>query len=235
VKTVIVMPTYNEAENLPGIVAELLNLDIGDLSILIIDDNSPDGTGLIADGLASQYPGRVQVVHRPAKLGLGRAYVTGFRLALDCGADYIIEMDADFSHSPAYVPILLEMARDYDVVVGSRYVDGGGLDESWGRWRRILSWWGNYYARLVTGLNVRDTTAGFKCFRREALAQLDLDRIRSDGYAFQIEVAYACQRKGLRVCEIPIFFEERAIGTSKMSLPIVFEAIWRVWQIKFRY
>jgi len=234
-KTIIVMPTYNEADNLPGVVTELLNLDVNDLSVLIIDDNSPDGSGAIADTLANQYPGRVQVVHQPAKLGLGRAYITGFHLALDRGADYIIEMDADFSHSPSYVPTLLEMARDYDVVVGSRYVDGGGLDESWEHWRRFLSRWGNFYARRVTGLEVRDTTAGFKCFRREALGQLDLNRIRSDGYAFQIEVAHVCQRQGLRVREIPIFFEDRTVGTSKMSLPIVLEAVWRVWQIRFRY
>jgi dolichol-phosphate mannosyltransferase len=234
--TLIIMPTYNEAANLPAIVTELFALPLDNrLEILVVDDNSPDGTGRVADELAARYPGRLHVVHRERKMGLGTAYVTGFRYALAHGADYVVEMDADFSHSPVYLPVLLEKVRDYDVVVGSRYVDGGGVDRRWGPWRRFLSWGGNLYARLVTGLAVHDTTAGFKCFRRQALQGLDLDKIRSDGYAFQIEVAYACQKKGYRLCEVPIFFEERTTGRSKMSGRIVLEAIWRVWDIRRRY
>lgn len=234
-KVTVVMPTYNEADNLPAMVAELLALDINDLEIIVVDDNSPDGTGQVADRLASCYPEQVHVIHRPGKQGLGSAYREGIRQALDRGAQYIVHMDADFSHSPAYIPEMLEKSQVCDVVVGSRYVDGGAVDDRWRLWRRFLSWFGNAYARLVTGLNVRDTTAGFKIFRREVLESLDLNRIRSEGYAFQIEVAYACQRAGFRVCEIPIFFEDRVIGSSKMDSSIVLEAMWRVWQIRFRH
>ncbi len=231
----VVMPTYNEAGNLLPIVAELMTLELDDLQILIIDDDSPDGTGQIADDLANQYADQVHVIHRQGKLGLGTAYVTGFHYALDSGADYVVQMDADFSHSPSYIPALLDKARENDVVIGSRYVAEGRLDEQWSPWRRFLSWGGNAYARAVTGLRVHDATGGFRCFRREALAALDLDRIRSEGYAFQIEVAYACQSKGLRLGEIPIYFEDRSMGLSKMSWRIVLEAIWRVWQMRWRY
>jgi dolichol-phosphate mannosyltransferase len=234
-KTAVVMPTYNEADNVVQIVAELMTLGVDGLGILIIDDNSPDGTGQIADDLAEHYADRVQVMHRQGKMGLGTAYVTGFRQALDSGADYIIQMDADFSHSPSYVPALLEKMREYDVVVGSRYVAGGRVDQQWSPWRRFLSWGGNTYARLITGLRIHDATGGFRCFRRDALLSLDLDGIRSEGYAFQIEVAYACQRKGLVLGEIPIYFEDRSLGLSKMSWRIVLEAVWRVWQMRWRY
>ncbi len=231
----MVMPTYNEADNLPGMVAELLALDIGDLDIIVVDDNSPDGTGKVADRLVACYPGQIHVIHRPGKQGLGSAYREGFRLALENGASFIVEMDADFSHSPAYIPIMLEKAQECDVVVGSRYVPGGAVDDRWRLWRRFLSWFGNAYARTIIGLQVRDTTAGFKVFRRQVLEAIDLSQIKSEGYAFQIEMAYACQRAGFRVCEIPIFFEDRVIGSSKMDLGIVLEAIWRVWQIRFRH
>jgi len=234
-KTTVVMPTYNEAGNVVQIVAELMTLGIDGLEILIIDDNSPDGTGQIADDLAAHYADKVHVIHREGKMGLGTAYVTGFREALDSGADYVIQMDADFSHSPSYVPALLEKARECDVVIGSRYVRDGTVDAQWSPWRRFLSWGGNAYARLITGLRIRDATAGFRCFRRSALLALDLDRIRSEGYAFQIEVAYACQTKGLVLGEIPIYFEDRSLGLSKMSWRIVLEATWRVWQMKWRY
>lgn len=227
------MPTYNEADNLPGIVAELLALDIDDLEIIIVDDNSPDGTGGVADQLARHYPEHIRVIHRSGKQGLGSAYRDGFRLALQNGASYIIEMDADFSHSPAYIPYMLNQAQEYDVVVGSRYVAGGSIDRRWGLRRRFLSWFGNVYARTITGLQVYDTTAGFKVFRRPVLENLDLNRIKSDGYAFQIEMANACQQAGYRICEVPIFFEERTVGSSKMDLTIVLEAIWRVWQLRF--
>lgn len=234
-KSIVVMPTYNEADNLVQIVAELMTLGLEGLHILVVDDNSPDGTGAKADELAAQYPDLVHVIHRQAKMGLGTAYLTGFRHAMDSGADCVIQMDADFSHSPAYIPTFMEKIEECDVVIGSRYVGDGGVDERWSPWRRFLSWGGNAYARMVTGLKVRDTTGGFRCFRRDALLALDLDRIRSEGYAFQIEVAYACQSKGLRMTEVPIYFEDRSMGLSKMSWRIIVEAMWRVWQIRWRY
>ncbi len=235
-KITIVIPTYNEADNLPKIVAELFFLGIEGLKILVVDDNSPDGTGQIADGLAERYPGQVHVIHRQAKLGLGTAYIAGFRYALEQGADYIIEMDADFSHSPSYIPHFLEKIEDYDVVVGSRYVSGGQLDEKWSLGRYLLSWWANsVYTRLILGLRVRDVTAGFKCFRRRVLEAIDLSAIHSGGYIFQVEIAYLCEKKGFRVLEIPIYFEDRRIGQSKMSMPVKLEAAWRVWELKWRY
>ncbi len=205
------------------------------VSILIVDDNSPDGSGALADELAQQHPGQIMVLHRPRKLGLGTAYRAGFNLALQNGADVAIEMDADFSHSPTYLPAMLSLLEDHDVVVGSRWAPGGSLDESWETWRYLLSKYANVYARWVTGLDVYDTTAGFKAFRADALRKLPLERVRSDGYAFQIEMATACQRSGLRVAELPIHFEERARGKSKMSWRIICEAAWRVWQIKWRW
>lgn len=234
-KTMVVMPTYNEAENLVQIVAELMTLGLDGLEILIIDDNSPDGTGEIADHLALQYADRVHVIHRPSKMGLGTAYIMGFRQALQAGADYVIQMDADFSHSPSYLPVFMDRIKECDVVIGSRYVPDGGVDAKWSPWRRFLSWGGNFYARLITGLRIFDTTGGFRCFRRRALLELDLDGIRSEGYAFQIEMACACQKKGLRLCEIPIYFEDRSMGLSKMSSRIILEAVWRVWQMRWWY
>ncbi|MHB1005255.1 MAG: polyprenol monophosphomannose synthase [Chloroflexota bacterium] len=234
-KLTVVLPTYNEAENLPRMVDTLLNLGIDGLSMIVVDDNSPDGTGRVADDLVARYPDRLGVIHRPGKLGLGSAYIAGFKRALAEGADFIVEMDADFSHPPGTLFKFLDIIHDYDVVVGSRYAPGGKLDDRWGRWRRFLSWGGNVYARWITGLRVKDTTAGFKCFRATAMAQIPLDRVRSDGYAFQVEMAYICQRKGFRVCEVPIVFLDRTLGKSKMSGRIIREAAWRVWQMKFRY
>jgi dolichol-phosphate mannosyltransferase len=248
----VVLPTFNEAENLRLMVESLLDLDLtrpaaepaispadamnaGSCTrVLIVDDNSPDGTGALADQLGREHEGQVFALHRPQKLGLGTAYLVGFRYALDHGADVVIEMDADFSHSPGYLQDMVALLDEYDVVVGSRWVAGGKLDDNWERWRYLLSKYANVYARRVTGLHVRDTTAGFKAFRAKALRELPLHRIRSDGYAFQIEVATACQRAGLRVTELPIFFEERLRGRSKMSTRIIVEAMWRVWQIRFR-
>ncbi len=234
-KAVVIMPTYNEAENLPPMVEQLFSLGIEGLHLLVIDDNSPDGTGQLAEDLARQHPGYIEVVHRSGKLGLGTAYLLGFQRALDRGADYIIEMDADFSHPPQAVPMMLEKIKDYDVVIGSRYAPGGSVDERWGLRRRLLSSGGNWYARRVTGLPVHDATGGFKCFRRQALADLDLSRVKSDGYAFQVEVNYACHRKGYRMLEVPIHFQERIHGQSKMSLGIIVEAAWRVWEMRGRY
>jgi len=235
-KTLVVLPTYNEAENLPPMVAALFDLGIAGLELLVVDDNSPDGTGQIAEELAQAQPGRLHVLHRPGKRGLGTAYVAGFQQALADGADYIIEMDADFSHPPATIPQMLAAMAEYDVAVGSRYAPGGRLDEHWSPWRRLLSWWANsVYARLILGLQVHDATAGFKCFRRQVLEGIHWNGIYSNGYAFQVEIAYICQRKGYRVVEIPIKFNERARGQSKMSWRVSLEAAWRVWQMKWRY
>ncbi len=235
-KPIVVVPTYNEAENITPLVTALLALEIEGLETLIVDDASPDGTGRIADGLARRYPERVHVLHRTGPRGLGRAYRAGFRWALDRGADYIIQMDADFSHHPRYIPRFLEKVREYDVVVGSRYVEGGRLDERWGLGRYLLSWWANsVYARPILGLKVKDATAGFKCWRREVLEAIDLETIRSNGYVFQVEMAYVTQKLGFRVLEIPIYFEDRRIGRSKMSIPVKIEAALRVWQVWWRH
>jgi dolichol-phosphate mannosyltransferase len=235
-KTMAVIPTYNEADNLPTIVAELLALGVEGLEILIVDDASPDGTGEVADRLAGRYPGIIHTIHREGKLGLGTAYVSGFRYALAQGADYVVQMDADFSHSPNYIPRFLECIKDYDVVIGSRYVPGGELDERWGFGRYFLSWWANaVYTRLILGMTVRDTTAGFKCWRRCVLETIDLDNIHSGGYVFQVEMAYVAEKQGYRILEIPIRFEDRRIGQSKMDMPVKLEAAWRIWEIRWRY
>jgi len=232
----VVVPTYNEADNIRTMVAELLSLDVDNLNVLIVDDDSPDGTGDIAEQLRAQHPKRIQILHRSGERGLGRAYVEGFQRALAAGADYIVQMDADFSHSPAYVPVFLSKMADWDVAVGSRYVPGGQLDERWSWWRRLLSWWANAaYGRIILGLQVRDVTAGFKCWRREVLEAIELSDIHSGGYVFQVEMAYVAEKLGFRVLEVPIYFEDRRIGRSKMSVPIKLEAAWRVWEIKWRY
>jgi dolichol-phosphate mannosyltransferase len=228
--TCIVLPTYNERENLPAMIAALMGL-APRIRIVVVDDASPDGTGEIADAIAASYSNRIHVLHRPSKTGLGDAYVAGFRVALSSGAERIFEMDADFSHPVSAIPEMLRLAETCDVVVGSRYVRGGSVDRRWSRGRRVLSWGGNQYARLLTGLRVHDATAGFKCFRREALEVLPLGEIRSQGYNFQIEMAMRCQRAGLRVVEHPIHFAERSQGESKMTPQIALEALWRIWQL----
>ena len=231
----VVIPTYNEAENLPGLCAALFKLPLpGRVEVLVVDDNSPDGTGRVAEELARSVGGRLRVVHRPRKLGLGTAYVLGFRRVLAAGADVVVQMDADFSHDPAYLVPMVELSRDYDVVVGSRWVPGGQVDPRWGILRRLLSRWGGIYARLILGLRVADPTTGFKVFRADALARIPLDRVVSNGYAFQVEMAYLCQRAGLRVCEYPITFNDRSRGRSKMTVGIALEAAWRVLEIKWR-
>ena len=235
-RVMVVIPTYNEAENVRPLTRALFDLALADLHVLIVDDASPDGTGAVADQLQAEYPGRLHVIHRPDKLGLGTAYVTGFRYALDHGAQYIVQMDADFSHSPAYVPQLLRPLDCYDVVVGSRYVRGGRLDERWSWWRHLLSWWANaVYTRLILGIHVRDATAGFKAWRRATLEGIDLSRIRSSGYVFQVEMAYVTEKLGYRALEVPIYFEDRRIGRSKMSVPVKLEAAWRVWELRRRH
>jgi dolichol-phosphate mannosyltransferase len=235
-QVMVVLPTYNEAENLPTMVGELLALDVTGLEILVVDDNSPDGTGQLADDLAARYPERLHVIHRQGKMGLGTAYLAGFRYALDHGADLIVQMDADFSHSPGYILQFLDVIDGCDVVVGSRYVSGGQLDERWGWWRYFLSWWANsVYTRLILGLRVKDATAGFKCWRRETLEGIGLQRIRSNGYVFQVEMAYLTEKLGYRFCEVPIYFEDRRIGRSKMTVPVKIEAALRTWQIRWRH
>ena len=235
-KTIVVLPTYNEADNLASIVGELLALDVDDLAILIVDDRSPDGTGRIADELARRHSDRVFVHHRQGPRGLGRSYLDGLRRALAMNADVIVQMDADFSHSPVYVPQMIAALEDADVVVGSRYVRGGTLDEHWGWWRRFLSWWANaIYTRLILGLRVHDGTAGFKAWSRQALTGIDLDAITSNGYVFQVEMAYVSERLGYRIVEIPIHFEDRRIGRSKMSIPVKLEAAYRTFEIRLRH
>ena len=235
-QTFVVIPTYNEAGNLPVLVAELVALDVQGLHLLIVDDNSPDGTGRIADELAERYPGTVLVRHREVKQGLGRAYLDGFRRAMDLGADYVIQMDADFSHPPTTIPAMLAGMADADVVVGSRYVHGGQLDERWSWWRRFLSWWANeIWSRRLLGLKSRDITAGFKCWRRATLEGIDLDRVHSDGYAFQVEMTYLTERLGYHIEEIPIYFEDRRIGKSKMSVPVKLQGALDVIRILYRH
>lgn len=235
-KTVVVLPTYNEAENLPRMVDALLSLPVADLAVLVVDDNSPDGTGKLADDLSAASPGRVAVLHRPGKQGLGRAYVAGFKRALEMGADYIVEMDSDFSHPPAAVAEMVAKMPGYDLVVGSRYVPGGSVDKNWSAYRKLLSWWGSrVYAPLILGLSVHDATGGFKCFRRAVLQAIDLDSVRSNGYTFQVEMNYICHRKGFRIYELPFHFEDRTMGKSKMNWRISVEAMWRVWQIRFSH
>ncbi len=235
-QTVVVIPTYNEAENVCPIVEALWELGIQGLSVLIVDDNSPDGTGDLAAALAQEHPGRLDVLRRPGKQGLGTAYKEGFRKALDLGADIIVQMDADFSHSPAYIPEMLEKLADADVVVGSRYVPGGSTDKRWSLWRYLLSWWANsIYTRLILRTRQKDTTAGFKAWRRDTLLGMDLSRIHSNGYDFQVEMTYVTERLGYRVLEIPIYFEDRRIGHSKMDVPVKIESALRVWDILWRH
>ncbi len=235
-KIMVVIPTYNEAENLPNMVGELLALGLSGLEILVVDDDSPDGTGEIADDLVARYPDRVHAIHRIGKLGLGTAYITGFHYALEQGVDLIVQMDADFSHSPSYLPQFVEASLGCDVVIGSRYVAGGRLDERWSWWRYFLSWWANsVYTRLILGLKVKDATAGFKCWRRATLEGIGLERVRSNGYVFQVEMAYLTEKMGYRFLELPIYFEDRRIGRSKMSVPVKLEAALRTWQIRWRH
>jgi dolichol-phosphate mannosyltransferase len=227
----IVIPTYNEAENLAALTAELWAQALPGLRILVVDDGSPDGTGELAEELAGRQPERMSVIHRKGKLGLGTAYITGFKQALRDGAEAIAQMDADFSHSPEYLPDFVAQLDEYDAVFGSRYVPGGSLDERWGIGRLLLSAFGNFYARTILGLKVMDATGGFRAWRRETLAGMPLDDIRSNGYVFQVEMAFVAQRLGYRIVEKPIYFEDRRIGQSKMSFRIQIEAAVRVWQV----
>jgi dolichol-phosphate mannosyltransferase len=229
----IVIPTYNEAENLADLFNQLFALPLPGLNLLIVDDGSPDGTGALAERLSADYGGRVDVLHRAAKMGLGSAYITGFKHALATGAEAIGQMDADFSHSPTYVPGFVEQLDTADAVFGSRYVPGGSLDERWGIGRVWLSGFGNFYARTILGMKTRDVTGGFRVWRRETLSAMPLDDIRSNGYVFQVEMAYVALGLGFSAVEMPIHFEDRRIGQSKMSMRIQIEAAFRVWQVLF--
>jgi dolichol-phosphate mannosyltransferase len=228
-KTFVVVPTYNERDNIDNLVKEIL-AQSEDIDTLIVDDNSPDGTGALIDTMAAENP-RIHVIHRAGKLGLGSAYREGFKYALARNAEYIIEMDADFSHDPAMLPQFLEKIKEYDVVVGSRYLNGVSV-VNWPIRRLILSYCANVYTRMITGLKISDCTGGFKCFRRNVLESIQLDRIKSDGYSFQIEMNYRCVENGFRVGEIPIIFIDRHAGESKMSKKIVREAVMMVWKLK---
>lgn len=233
-KTVII-PTFNEAQNLPRLADVLFSLPLKNLHILVIDDASSDGTGEIAEDIKKSSGGRLDVVHRSGKLGLGSAYITGFKHLLQGKSQVIGQMDADFSHQPEKVPELLAALQNCDVAIGSRYVPGGSLDKDWPFWRKWLSAFGNFYARTILNLPIRDTTGGFRMWRREALACLPLDKVRSNGYVFQVELAYAAHRLGFSFKEVPIYFAERRFGRSKMSFRIQMEAALRVWTLHSLY
>lgn len=238
-KTLIVLPTYNEKENIRRMVDALFSLDVDGLSILIVDDNSPDGTGQIADELAEQYGDQMHVLHRAGKSGLGRAYVAGFTYAIDnLNVDYLIQMDMDFSHQPKYVPQLINALekRGSDIVIGSRYTIGGSVEEKWSPYRKLLSWFANrVYVHTFLRLPVKDATGGFRIWRKEALIGLGLDRIRSNGYVFQVETAYVANKLGYSISEIPIHFPDRHAGQSKMGLDIQIEAALGVFRVLWRY
>lgn len=228
-KTTIVIPTYNEGENLGALVSQILDLDIG-AHVIVVDDNSPDGTGQIADKLAAKN-GRVRVIHRRGKLGLGTAYIAGFKQALHDGADRVLTMDADFSHNPRYIPAVASLTQRYHLGIGSRYVPGGGVTADWGIHRKFLSWGANHFARLMLGLKAHDCTAGFRCYRSEVLQSIDLDCIFSNGYSFLTEMLYKCQRMGYSVGETPILFENRHYGSSKISQAEIYKAMYTVLRL----
>jgi dolichol-phosphate mannosyltransferase len=230
----IVLPTYNEAENLPKLVSALLSLPL-DISVIVVDDNSPDSTGEIADQLCGHHPGKVDVLHRAGKQGLRSAYMEGFQKALVSGAGAIVQMDSDFSHDPAVLPEMARRILDCDVVIGSRYIQGGSLDERWPAWRKLLSAFGNFYARTILSFPLRDVTTGYRMWRREVLQNLPLDRIRSNGYVFLVEMAYVAYLLKYKICEVPIHFADRRWGKSKMSVKIQLEAALRIWDVWWHY
>lgn len=234
-KVMVVVPTFNERENFPLLVKALFELPVPGLEVLFVDDNSPDGTGSLADDFAAS-DSRVHVIHRPGKQGLGTAYIQGFKWALAQNADVIVQMDADFSHSPSAVPSLVEKTKDYDAVIGSRYTKGGKLDERWSFGRRLLSWWANsIWVRGILRTPVKDNTGGFRAWRRTTLIGMNLDRVRSNGYIFQVEITYIALRLGYKFCEVPIYFEDRRYGISKMGLKIQIEAALRVFEVWWRH
>ena len=235
-KTLIVLPTYNEAENLPVLVNQILSLEGQELSLLIVDDHSPDGTGEIADRLSAEHPGKVHVMHRQGKQGLASAYIQGFKHALNLdGIEAIGMMDSDFSHDPAKLPEMIAAMEDADLVIGSRYVAGGSVDQDWPAWRKFLSAFGNRYARTILNLKTKDVTTGYRLWRREKMLTFPLDAVLSTGYIFLVEMAYLATRLGFRIVEVPIYFADRKVGESKMNLRIQLEAAFRVWQVRFAH
>ncbi len=230
----VVTPTYNEAENLPKLVSALLSLPLN-LNVLVVDDNSPDGTGQVADELTVVYPGRVNVIHRPGKLGLRSAYLNGFQKVLEGNSQVIVQMDADFSHDPSALINMTDLLNSNDVVLGSRYIEGGSVDDRWPQWRKSLSAFGNYYARTILELPLRDVTTGYRMWRRETLQQIPFERIKSNGYVFLVEMAYLAHCLKFKIGEAPIYFSDRRWGKSKMSIRIQFEAAFRIWQVRWNY
>jgi dolichol-phosphate mannosyltransferase len=234
-KTLMVLPTFNEAENLPKLAEAIFTLPDVDISLLVVDDNSPDGTGVLADGLADKYPGKVYVMHREGKAGLASAYIEGFREALQMDTEAIGMMDSDFSHEPERLPAMIAALENADLVIGSRYVEGGSVDKHWPFWRKELSAFGNLYARIILGLNVRDTTTGYRIWRKEKLKYFPLNRVLSSGYVFMVELVYLATKLGYRIVEVPIYFPDRKWGKSKMNFRIQIEAAFRVWQVRLAH
>ena len=230
-RTLVIIPTYNEADNVESVISRIVSLNVPNLSILIVDDNSPDGTSDIVEKVSSKDL-RVHLIKRAGKLGLGTAYVEGFKFAIQERFDYIFEMDADLSHDPSEIPKFLDKVNTYDLVIGSRYLTGVNVI-NWPLSRLLLSLSANWYSRMVTGLPIRDCTSGFKCFRRNVLENIDLDHISSDGYSFQIEITFKAWKKNFKVCEIPIIFIDRTKGNSKMTRKVMREAAWMVWKLRY--
>lgn len=230
-KTLIIIPTYNEADNIKGIISKVINLNVPDLAILVVDDNSPDETGNIVAKISAK-DSRIRLIQREGKLGLGTAYVAGFKYAIKEKFDYIFEIDADFSHDPDEIPKFLEKAESYDLIIGSRYIAGVNV-VNWPLSRLLLSLGANWYTRIITGLPVYDCTGGYRCFRRAVLESIDLDEIHSDGYSFQIEMTFKVWKKKFRILELPIVFTDRVKGNSKMTRKIMREAAWVVWKLRF--
>lgn len=235
VRVTIVIPTYNEAENLPGLISALFDLPIPELRLLVVDDNSSDGTGQLADAMSEKSGGRLSVLHRPGKLGLGSAYLQGFRQAMVNGAQAVGQMDADFSHPPELLVSLLDHLQSCHMAMGSRYIPGGSVDRQWPLWRKQLSSFGNAYSRFALGIPVLDATGGYRLWRSAALERMPLDRVRSSGYAFQVEMVYLAYRLGFTIREVPFYFADRVQGGSKMSFSIQVEAALRVWQMRVAY
>jgi dolichol-phosphate mannosyltransferase len=229
-----VIPTYNEAENLPNLVSALFSLPL-DMSVLVVDDNSPDGTGHVADELSATHPGRVEVLHRPGKMGLRSAYLNGFQRVLAGDSQAIVQMDADFSHDPSALVEMANLLESSDVVLGSRYVMGGSVDMQWPIWRKGLSAFGNFYARTILGLPLHDVTTGYRMWRRATLQQIPFERIQSSGYVFLVEMAYLAHCLEFKIGESPIYFADRRWGKSKMSIKIQIEAAFRIWQVLWNY
>lgn len=230
----VVTPTYNEAENLPKLIPALFSLPL-DLRVLIVDDNSPDGTGRIANELAAVNPARVDVLHRTSKMGLRSAYLNGFQKVLDSDAQAVVQMDTDFSHDPSALVDMIKLLKSCDVVLGSRYVQGGSVDKRWSLWRKRLSSFGNNYARTILGLPLHDVTTGYRVWRRETLMHMPLERIQSNGYVFQVEMAYLAHCLEFKIGESPIYFADRRLGKSKMSLNIQIEAAFHIWRVWWQY